>query len=101
VEWKEPNLKVTNIKNSLVNGRSRIEADIVNNEVYEIKNLDVAVVVYDADGNASEASATVVSSIAPLKSAHIVFSWNQEFAFPLGKINIMPRPIPREWQRVN
>ncbi|MES2060188.1 MAG: hypothetical protein V4438_04110 [Patescibacteria group bacterium] len=99
--WTEPNVKVTNIKTSVVNGRSRIEADITNSEVYTIKNLQVAAVVYDKNGNAAEASATTVASISPLRSTHIVFAWNSEFAFDVGKIDIIPRPVPRDWETAN
>lgn len=99
-EWKEPDVKVTNVKNRVVNGTSRIEADIANGEVYEIRNLEVAAVVYDSAGNAREASATIVD-IKALGKTHIVFAWNNEFAFDVGKIDIMPRPVPREWGKAN
>lgn len=100
-DWKEPDLKVTNITNRVVNGKSRIEASVGNAEVYEIKNLQVVAVVYDSSGNAVEASATIVPSIQGKASSKIVFAWNSEFLFDVGKIDIMMRPIPRDWEKVN
>jgi hypothetical protein len=94
--WNEPDVRVSNIITKVVNGKSRIEADVANNEVYPISNLQVAAVVYDADGNATEASATVVEDIEPKSKSHIIFAWNKEFDFNIGKIDIIPRPVPRD-----
>lgn len=100
-EWDESDLKVMNVTNRVVNSKSRIEAIVSNTEVYEIKNLQVVAVVYDASGNAVEASATIIPSIEGKESSKIVFAWNNEFLFDVGKIDIMMRPIPREWEKVN
>ena len=94
-EWPEPDIKVANVLNKVVGGRARVEADIVNNEVYDLLGLQVAAVVYDAAGNARDASATVAERVPGKGRQHIVFTWNREFAFPVSKIDIMPRTAPR------
>jgi len=94
--WVEPALDVANVNRSQVNGRERVEADIVNHEVYPIKNLQVVAVVYDEDGNASEASATVLDYVSPQDTGHISFAWSKAFDFLVSKIDVIPRPLPRD-----
>jgi len=95
--FNEPDVSVSNVTNEVVDTRSRIGADIINNEVYPIKNIPAVAIVYDEMGNAKEASATVIDYISPKGSTHITFTWNQSFTFKISKINIIPRPKPREW----
>lgn len=99
--WKEPDVKVMNVTRKVVNGASRVEADIMNNEVYTLKNIEIAAIVYDSNGNARDASATVVEEVLSNSKAHITFAWNSEFAFDVSKVDIIPRLVPREWMTEN
>jgi len=96
--WQDPSIDVSNITNQVVNGNQRIEADIANNEVYPMKDLEVVAIVYDASGNATEASATVASYISPRGTTHVSFTWTKAFDFSVSKINIIPRLLPRDFQ---
>jgi hypothetical protein len=82
-----------------VDKRTRIEADVINNEVYALKNIPVVAVVYDNNGNAHEASATVIDYISPNDQTHISFTWNEAFNFSVSKIDIVPKLVPRDWSR--
>jgi hypothetical protein len=96
-EWKEPSIEVANVTNGVVAGRQRVTADIVNNEVYALRDLEVIVVAYDRSGNAMQASATVVSYISPEDKANITFTWTEPFSFEVSKVDIIPRTLPRDF----
>lgn len=98
-QYQDPNIKITNVNNTIVDTRARITAEIENAEVYPMKNVEVVVVVYDSEGNAHESSATVVDYISPNDKASIAFTWNYKFDFDVSKIDIIPRAIPRDWSR--
>jgi len=95
-QWNEPAIEVSNVSRSVVNGNERIEADIVNREVYPLRDMQVVAVVYDTSGNAVEASATVVGYISPQSSGRVSFTWGKPFDFSVSKINIIPRSLPRD-----
>ncbi|MDB5204739.1 MAG: hypothetical protein JWP09_767 [Candidatus Taylorbacteria bacterium] len=97
-QFIDPNIKVTNVNNEVVDTRSRITADIENDEVYAMKNMEVIAVVYDKDGNAHESSATIIDYISPSDKTNVTFTWNYKFDFDVSKIDVIPRPIPRNWQ---
>ncbi len=94
--YNEPNIDVKNISNQTVDTRSRITADIYNNEVYPLKNVPVVVVVYDKDNNAREASETVIDYLSPGDSTPVTFTWNDKFDFDVSKIDITPLVAPRD-----
>ncbi len=96
-QFKDPDIRVNNVLNQTVDTRSRVTADILNNEVYPLKNLEVIAVVYDAEGNAHESSSTNVDYISPNNKASVTFTWNYTFDFDVSKIDIIPRAVPRDW----
>lgn len=95
--FKEPIIKVSNIASQNIDTRSRITADIQNYEVYALRNLPVIAVVYDALGNAREASGTRIEYLSPNDKTSVTFTWNHKFDFEVSKIDIVPRAMPREW----
>ncbi len=95
-EWKEPAIEIANVLNEEVNGLSRISADIVNREVYALRDMQVVAVVYDDTGNARQASATILNYVSPQDKAKVVFTWARPFNFDVAKITVIPRPLPRD-----
>lgn len=96
-QFKDLNIKVTNVNSQVVDTRSRITADIQNDEVYAMKNMEVVAVVYDSEGNAHESSSTIIDYISPNDKTSISFTWNYKFDFSVSKIDIIPRATPRGW----
>lgn len=98
-EFVDPNITVGSIKAEKIDTRFRIQASLSNKEVYALKDMPVYVVVYDDQNNAREASATVVDYVSPNDEAPLSFTWNHNFDFDFAKIDIIPRPLPREWTK--
>lgn len=98
-DYQDPLVKVSNVSNDLVDTRSRITADIENNEVYPLRDMQVVAVIYDIQGNAHESSSTVVDYVSPNDKAKVSFTWNYAFDFDISKIDIIPRVTPRSWSR--
>jgi len=73
----------------------RVDATIQNTEDYDVSNIEVVSVIYDADGNAIAASDTLVDHIAAQSSQDVVFTWPQPFTEPVSKILITPKIAPR------
>ncbi len=96
-EWKEPNIAISNVTNGVVGTGQRITADIVNHEVYPLRDLEIVAVVYDELGNARQASATVASYISPEGDARVTFTWGAPFEFTVSKVDIIPRVLPRNF----
>ncbi len=94
-EWLEPRISISNVTNGVVGTGQRVTAEIVNHEVYPLRDLQVVAVVYDAEGNARQASATVAGYISPEGSARVTFTWGRPFNFDVSKVDIIPRTLPR------
>jgi len=97
--YRDVDLRVNNVSNEIVDTRARVTADIINNEVYPVKDFQVVAVVYDEQGNAQESSSTIVDYISPNDKTGVSFTWNYPFDFSVSKIDIIPRAVPREWSR--
>lgn len=101
IDWErgsfdEPDLDVVNVSKSEDDKQTTIEARILNNEVYPVRNTQVVAIVYDNNNNAVRASATKVDYISPKDDYPVTFTWNENFTFDVGKIDIIPRPYPRD-----
>ncbi len=73
----------------------RISVVLANPSTRTIANLKTLVAVYDAAGNVLAASQTVVTAIPPQGSAEAVFTWNEPFAAPVSRIEVVPLvPLP-------
>lgn len=101
IDWEkgyfnEPDLDVVNVSKTEDEGQTAVQADVFNNEVYPIKDTQVVAIIYDNNGNAVRASSTRVPYISPKDKANVVFTWTEVFGFEVGKIDIIPRPYPRD-----
>ena len=55
-----------------------------------LRNLNVAAILYDANGNAVTASKTFIPSIGPQGSTSVVFTWPQALSAPVVRYDIIP-----------
>ncbi len=67
---------------------------IINNSKRTLTHFDVVAIIYDADGNAQQASQTVVDSVRPHESASVSFSWPTPFDFVPARVEIIPKLYP-------
>ena len=94
-EFKEPKISILDIKTNEVE-LPTIDANIKNNEVYEVGNIRVIVIVYDKDGNTIGTSQTVIDKLLPKTTAPVNFTWNKPFESPVSRVDIIPRVLPRD-----
>ena len=55
-----------------------------------LKNLNVAAILYDVNGNAITASKTFIPKIAPQGSTNVVFTWPSPITTPVVRYDILP-----------
>lgn len=72
----------------------RLEATLTNNSLDTFRELEVAVVVFDVEGNARAASKTVIQELQGGDSKTVVFTWPLPFGFTPGRIDVLPRVSP-------
>lgn len=73
----------------------RIDATLVNRSVGELSNVQVVVLVRDAQKNVIAASGTVVPTIPGQGSAVAIFTWNTAFTGQPASIEVVPViPLP-------
>lgn len=98
--WKKyqgdkPELEVSNehfIASTTIEGtQPRLEATLINKTVNQYKGIEVVAIIYDLNGNAMEASRTVVDSLPGTKSALLIFTWPRAFPSSFSKIEIIPK----------
>lgn len=53
----------------------RLSADIKNNSLFTIPNVDIIAIIYDGSGNAVSASRTYLDEFDPLQTSSINFTW--------------------------
>ncbi len=68
----------------------RVTATIRNTTVLPLPQSSFVVTLFDAQGNAIAASATLVQSIAPKDSAQVVFTWPSPFSASVSRVEILP-----------
>lgn len=98
--WQEfknvstPSLKVTRRDLISDNGIPRLNVTILNTSRRDLKRFEVVTVLYDAAGNAANASRTFVDALPADNSADLVFTWRQPFSAAVSKIDILPLLYP-------
>jgi hypothetical protein len=90
---------VPQAQNVQVTGSSspRIDATLTNPLAVSFVRLPVVATVFDAAGNALDASGTLVPELPPQGSAPLVFTWNAPFGAAPARIEIravLPVPAP-------
>ena len=69
----------------------RIDVEVLNRGLKNIKNLELFVVVYDLDGNAMAGSKTFIDSIKTDKTVKAFFTWPDPFLSQVGRIEVIPK----------
>lgn len=57
----------------------RVEANVKNNNIEEIKNIELVAVIFDGSDNAIAASRTFIESLKKSESTNIFFTWPKPF----------------------
>jgi len=73
----------------------RLTATIKNDTLVAITALPVVAVLFDAEGNALQASRTVIDTLPGSAEKTIVFTWPTPFSAPVARIEITPIPTVR------
>lgn len=89
-----PQLGSANIQLTGTDTFPQLSADIVNNTLFDYKDIEVVVILYNAAGNAITASKTYIETIAQQTSEKVYFTWPKKFDEPVTKIEIIPRLNP-------
>lgn len=69
----------------------RLTATIVNQNIFQVQDISVVVMLYDAKDTVIAASQTLLDTIEKNGSAEVVFTWPQKLASPVGRIEIFPK----------
>lgn len=85
-----PDVSIRNQRIENTTERPILTATIVNNTTNSIGSFPVVGIVYDGEGNALNASRTVVEGLAPRGEAQLIFTWPQPFASGVARIEIIP-----------
>jgi hypothetical protein len=93
-KYTVPQLDSANTDLTNVDKAPKLSADIVNNTLFDYKNVEVVAILYGSDGNAINASSTVIDSIPQQTSQKVYFTWPEKFDKPVTKIEIIPRLNP-------
>lgn len=64
----------------LLNGKLRVEADLINDSVYDIADVNISAVVYDKEDNAVAVSRTTRGELKAQSKNRLVFTWIQSFS---------------------
>jgi len=92
VDKKLANLPISVSDEKIVSGPPpSLTATLRNNSLFELRDLSVAVILYDASGNAVAASKTLLSTVPRKKDLPLLFSWNESFSAPPVRIEIIPQ----------
>ncbi len=90
-----PILKISNQTFAATDTLPRLDAEVENPTPYDLKNIEVAALIYDAGGNLIAASKTTLARLPRSSTAPIYFTWNSPFSAPIAKIDIVPN-LPLE-----
>jgi len=68
-----------------------VSADIINDNPVDVGNINVSVVVYDADDNAMAVSTTFIDVLPRNQTQSVVFTWPAPFNSKSKRVDIFPR----------
>jgi hypothetical protein len=99
LQWQKdtapvPLLQVKDIVLSNANTSPRINAQLENDSLGSVSNIELGALIFDQNGNIIAASKTVVDSIDAGQSAPLVFTWPTAFSSATTSIEILPRIFP-------
>ena len=78
-EASAPDITVSNGPLLQLLSQPRIEADVKNNSIQEIKNIELVVAIFDGSDNAIAASRTFIETLKKDEDANIFFTWPKPF----------------------
>lgn len=82
---------ITGNKFSNLDTGPKLDSAAENDSIYNISNLDIIAVIYDAAGNAIGISKTLLDALPKNSTQKIFFTWPAPFAAKPEKIEIIPR----------
>ncbi len=89
-----PQLGSANSDLTNVDKAPKLSADVVNNTLFDYKDVQVVAILYGDDGNAINASSTFVEFIPQQSVQKVYFTWPEKFDKPVTKIEIISRLNP-------
>lgn len=75
----DPNLAVIHSPLLRLDSMPRIEANVKNKEIYDIKNIELVAAIFDGNDNAIAASRTFVEKLKGGEDTNIFFTWPKPF----------------------
>lgn len=73
-----------------------LEAEIRNEEVYEVRNLEVVATIFDEKENAIAVSRTIVPILAGQDSKKLTFTWPKPLSGKSSRIEVIARTPPQK-----
>lgn len=92
--YSVPQLSVKNTDLTEVATSPKLSVDVVNDTLFDYKNIEVVAILYDASGNAVNASDTFIDELAQQSVQKVFFTWPVPFDHPITRIEIIPRINP-------
>ena len=81
---------VSNMQLSDPDSLPKLSATVKNNSLFTIPDINVVAILYDKSGNAVSGSSTYLTSLSPLQSSAINFTWQEPFSNPVVKQELIP-----------
>jgi hypothetical protein len=82
--------KASNILIGSTTTHPHIVATITNQTAYPESNVPLIATVFAEDGSVIAASQTVIPTLPAQGSAQAIFTWNEPFSAPYGRIDVVP-----------
>lgn len=91
--WEKavPNENPLSVRSSVLSRekeKPRIDADLVNNSLQAISNIEAVAIVFDGEGVAIGASRTFVDYLPKGESASLIYTWPEPFETGVGFCNV-------------
>lgn len=93
---REPHLVIAAQTLKNVDESPRLEAQLQDIEVYDVKNIEVVATIFDEQENAMAASRTIIPIVYGQSSKPLIFTWPKPFPRASSRIEIIPRVHPEK-----
>ena len=87
-------LSVENKELTNASSSPRLSADIYNNSLIDIHNIEVAAIIRDAEDNAIGVSQTLIGELPKKSSRTVYFTWLRPFENEVARVEILPKFDP-------
>lgn len=92
--YQLPQLTSDNTILTEVDSAPKLSSDLINNTLFDYKHIEVIAILYDASGNAVNASKTFIDDIPQQSKQKVYFTWPAPFDAVVTRIEIIPRLNP-------